>query len=135
MVAGCGGALRGGPNACVPRSAASCLERAETWPQAADSTQDRGEQDPLHYHLSQLEHHVWAVAHDPGADPDQFYAERRQRPLFDLFRQSQRAQEVGDVVGERASWRRTELCRKARRAAERGGGKECARTGRTGWSR
>ena len=36
-----------------------------------------------------------------GADLDQFFAERRQRPLFDLFRQSQRAQEVRDVVGER----------------------------------
>jgi hypothetical protein len=55
-----------------------------------------------HCHLGQLEHHVSAVAHDPGADLDQFFAERRQRPLFDLFRQSQRAQEVRDVVGERA---------------------------------
>ena len=41
------------------------------------------------------------MAHDPGADLDQFFAERRERPLFDLFRQSQRAQEVRDFVGER----------------------------------
>jgi hypothetical protein len=63
--------------------------------------QDLGEEDPRHCHLRQLGHHALAVAHDPGANLDQFFAERRQRPLFDLFRQSQRAQEVRDVLGDR----------------------------------
>jgi hypothetical protein len=41
-----------------------------------------------------------AVAHDPGAELDQLLAQRRQRPMLDLFRQGQRAHEVGQVVGQ-----------------------------------
>jgi len=34
------------------------------------------------------------VTHDAGADLDQLLAQRRQRPMLDLLRQGQRAQEV-----------------------------------------
>ena len=42
--------------------------------------------------------HVAAVAHDPGADLDQLLAQRRERPMLDLLRQGQRAQEVDEFV-------------------------------------
>jgi hypothetical protein len=41
------------------------------------------------------------VAHDPGADLDQLLAQGRERPLRHLVGQRERAQEVGQVVGER----------------------------------
>jgi hypothetical protein len=55
-------------------------------PQAIDPAQDVGKQRSWHRHLSELEHHVAAMAHDAGADLDQLLA-----------------QEVGKVVniGER----------------------------------
>ena len=53
------------------------------------------------FRASQLEHHVAAQAHDPGADLDQLVAQRGQRPMLDPLRQGQCAQEVGEVVGER----------------------------------
>jgi len=43
--------------------------------QAVDPAQDRGKQRPWHRDLGQLEHHVAAVAHDPGADLDELLAQ------------------------------------------------------------
>jgi hypothetical protein len=37
---------------------------------------------------------------NPGADFDQLLAQRVQRPVLDVRRQGQRAQEIGRVVGE-----------------------------------
>ena len=68
---------------------------------AARLAQDLGEQCPRHGDLGQLEDEVAAVAHGPGADLDQLLAQGHQRPMLDLPRQSQRAQEVGEVVGQR----------------------------------
>ena len=56
---------------------------------------------PWHRHLGHLEDHGAPVAHNLGADLHQPLAKRRQRPLLDLIRQRQGAQEVGEVVGER----------------------------------
>ena len=82
--------------------------------QAVDPAQDRGEQCARHRHLGELEHHIAAVAHDPGADFTSFSRKRGQRPLLDLLRQRQRAEEIGEVVGR--PWRRgrTALWRPAR---------------------
>ena len=41
------------------------------------------------------------MAYDPGADLHELLAQRRQRPMLDLLGQGQRAQEVGEIVGER----------------------------------
>ena len=82
-----------------------------------DPAQDLGEQGSRHRHLGQLEHHVAAVAHDPGADLDQLLAQRRQRPVLDLLR-------AGPACA--GSWRG---CRPARAA---GAARRCAgRHGRT----
>jgi hypothetical protein len=62
--------------------------------------QNLGKQGARHCHLGQLEHHVAAMAHDPGADLDQLLTQGRERPMLDLLGQSQCAQEVGEVVGE-----------------------------------
>jgi hypothetical protein len=40
-----------------------------------DPVQDLGEQGARHRYLGQLDHHVAAVAHDPGADLDQLLAQ------------------------------------------------------------
>jgi hypothetical protein len=73
---------------------------AATVAAAARSGTDRSEQRPLHRDLGQLADEVAAVLDDPGADLDQLLAQRRQRPLLDLVGQDQRAQEVGEVVGQ-----------------------------------
>ncbi len=41
------------------------------------------------------------MSHDLRANLDELLPKRRQRPVLDLLRQSQRAQEVADIVGER----------------------------------
>jgi hypothetical protein len=50
----------------VRRSRSSCRERRLLWSEPIDPAQDLGEQCSGHRHLGQLEHHVAAVAHDPG---------------------------------------------------------------------
>jgi hypothetical protein len=62
---------------------------------------DRGEHGARHRHLGQLEDDIAAVAHDPGADLHELLARRGQWPLRHLVRQGERAQEVGQIVGER----------------------------------
>ena len=44
--------------------------------QPVDPAQNLGEELPRHGHLGQLEDHVAAVAHDPGADLHQLLAQR-----------------------------------------------------------
>src|SRR3954453_19912204 len=68
--------------------------------QAVDPAPDRGKERSRHRHLGKLEDHMPPVPHDPGADLDQLLAEGRERPLLKLPRQGQRAQEVGEVVGQ-----------------------------------
>jgi hypothetical protein len=53
------------------------------WPELIDAAQDLCEQRSRHRHLGQLEHHVAAVAHDPGADLDQLLAQGGERPMLD----------------------------------------------------
>jgi len=43
---------------------------------------------------------IWNAI-DPGADLEQPFAQGGQGPVLDLIRQRQRAQEVGEVVGQR----------------------------------
>ena len=52
----------------VHRSRSSCRERRRLWSEPIDPAQDVGEQRSWHRYLSELEHHVAAVVHDPGAD-------------------------------------------------------------------
>jgi hypothetical protein len=47
-------------------SPCSCCERCGLWPELIDAAQDLCEQRSRHRHLGQLEHHVAAVAYDPG---------------------------------------------------------------------
>jgi hypothetical protein len=82
-------------------SGSSCWYWRRPRPEPVDPAQDLGKQGARHCDLGQLEHDVAAMAHDPGADLDQFLAQRRQRPMLDLRRQRQGAQEVGEVVGQR----------------------------------
>jgi hypothetical protein len=89
------------PGHHVGRSAHVAGMGAGTPAQPIDPPQDRGEQRPRYGYLSELEDDIPPVAHDPGADLDQALAQRRQRPLGHLIRQRQRAQEVGQVVGQR----------------------------------
>ncbi len=41
------------------------------------------------------------MSHDLRADLDELLPKRRQRPVFDLLRQCQGAQEVAEIIGER----------------------------------
>jgi hypothetical protein len=83
---------------CFP---GSCCERRRLRPEPVDPAQDLDEQGAGHRHLGQLEHDVAAMAYDPGADLHELLAQGRQRPMLDLLGQGQRAQEVGEIVGER----------------------------------
>ena len=68
----------------------------------------RGQAEDLLEHLQwdgdlgHLEGDVAAVTHDLRADLDQLLLQARQRPALDQFRRRQRAQEVTEIVGERA---------------------------------
>ncbi len=50
--------------------------------------------------LCELECDVAAMSHDLDADFDELLPECRQRPVLDLLRQRQRAQEVAYIVGQ-----------------------------------
>ncbi len=56
--------------------------------------QDLGEQRFGDSDLCELECDVAAMSHDLGTGLDQLFPERRQRPVLDLLRQRQGAQEV-----------------------------------------
>jgi hypothetical protein len=70
-------------------------------PQAVDQFQDAAEQVPGHRNLGHLEDDVPGMSHDLGADLHQPLAQRGQRPVGDLSRQRQGAQEVAEIVGQR----------------------------------
>jgi hypothetical protein len=57
-------------------------------PQVIDPPQGVGKQRPQHRDLGQLEHHVAAVARDPGADLHQLLEQGRERPTLDILRQN-----------------------------------------------
>jgi hypothetical protein len=64
---------------CAP---CSCRERRGSWSEPVDPPQDLGEQGARHRYLGHLEHHIAAVAHEPGADLDELLAQRGQRPML-----------------------------------------------------
>ena len=70
-------------------------------PQFGDQSQDLGEQHPRH---SDLGHQgdIAAVADEFGADLDQLLPQAGERPVLDRLGRCQRAQEVAEIVGERA---------------------------------
>ncbi len=63
--------------------------------------QDLSEQCSGDGDFCELECDVSTMSHDLRANLDELLPKRRQRPVLDLLRQSQRAQEVADIVGER----------------------------------
>ena len=69
--------------------------------QAVNQSQDVGEQASRDCDLGKLERDIATVADDLGADLDQLLSKRRQRPMFHRLGQGERAQEVGEVLGER----------------------------------
>jgi hypothetical protein len=92
---------------CGPplRRAVSFLgsQHRATWPwsQVVDHRQDAAEQVTRHRHLGHLEHRVAGVSDHLRADLHHLLAKRGQRPALDLIGQNQRAEEVGQVVGQR----------------------------------
>jgi hypothetical protein len=77
---------------------------------------------------SELEDDVAAMAHDPGADLDQLLAQRGQRSMPDPLRQGQRAQEVGEVVGQRVQLEPHAVCRRRHgKTAASSGARSCPR--------
>lgn len=80
----------------------ACSRRRWRWlrPQFGDQPQDLGEHHLRHGDLGHLESDIAAVADELGADLDQLLPQAGQRPLFDLLRCRQRAQEVAEIVGE-----------------------------------
>src|SRR5438046_6648123 len=83
-----------------------CTLRESAWgrvgrSQPRDPVQDAAEQLTRYRHLRHLEDEVAAVRDHLRADLDHLLPERGQRPAFDLVRQGQGAEEVGEVVGQR----------------------------------
>src|SRR3954453_7095248 len=70
------------------------------WPQAVDHRQNTAEQITRDRHLSHLEHCIAGVSDHLRADLHHLLPKRGERPAFDLIRQNQRAEEVGQVVGQ-----------------------------------
>ena len=81
-------------------SRCSCREWRRPWPQPIDPAQDLRRTAPAAPPPRPAGRRRSGRADDPGADLDQLLAQRGQRPLLDLLRQGQRAQEVGEVVGQ-----------------------------------
>jgi hypothetical protein len=64
------------------------------------SAANAAEQRSRHRHLGQLEHHVAAVAHDPGADLDQLLAQDRERSMLDSSGSAKVRRKLARLVGE-----------------------------------
>lgn len=79
------------------------------WPEVVDSRQQVPEQNARHRHLGHLEDGVAGMRDHLGADLHHLLPDGGQRPTRHLVRQSQGPQEVGEVVGQRVSCRRTAL--------------------------
>ena len=71
------------------------------WAQSGDPVEETPEQHLRHGDLGHLEDEVAAVGDDLGADLHHLLPQRGQGPLRDLARQSQGAEEIGEVVGQR----------------------------------
>ncbi len=88
------------------RQAQMLLNRGPSWrqgsrPQPVDQVQNFSEQSSGDSDLRALKGDVAAMSHDLGTDLDQPLPECRQRPVLDLLRQRQCAQEVAEVISER----------------------------------
>ncbi len=82
------------------------LDQGPSWrqgsrPQSVNEMQDLGEQRSGDSDLCELEGDVPPVAHDLRADLDELLPECRQRPVLDILRQRQCAQEVAEIISER----------------------------------
>ena len=87
----------GGPDAFESRPAMAAKGPAASGQSGADLSEQRfGDSE-----LCELECGGAAMSHDLGAGLDELLTKRRQRPVLDLLRQRQRAQEVAAIVGER----------------------------------
>ncbi len=78
------------------------LRRSGSSSQIIIQAQDFPKQVPRHGNLRQLEHDVATMADNLGTDLHQFFPQCRQRPMLHFFRQGQRPQEVGQMVGQRS---------------------------------
>ncbi len=61
------------------------LRRSGSWPQIINQAQDFPEQLPRHRHLGHLERDVATMADHVGADLDQLFAERGDRPTLGIL--------------------------------------------------
>src|SRR3954471_144000 len=86
------------PRWCPPPTGSTSRHRP--WPQAVDHLQNAAEQITRQRHLGHLEHRVAGVSDHLRANLHNLLAKRGQRPAFDLVWQHQRAEEVGQVVGQ-----------------------------------
>ncbi len=82
------------------------LDGALSWrqrsrPQPVDQAQNLSEQSSGDSDFRELKGDITAMSHDLRADLDVLLPKRRQRPVFDLLRQRQGAQEVAEIIGER----------------------------------
>ncbi len=77
------------------------LRRSGSSSQFIDPPQDFPKQAPRHGNLRQLERDVATMADNFGPDLDQLLAQSGQRPMLDLLRQRQCAQEVAEIISER----------------------------------
>ncbi len=75
--------------------------RQRSRPQCVNQAQDLSEQSSGDSDLCELKGDITALSHDLRADLDELLPKRRQRPVFDLLRQRQGAQEVAEIIGER----------------------------------
>ena len=76
------------------------LRRNGSSSQIINQGQDFLEQALWHGNLRQLECDIAAMANDLGSNLDQLLSQCRQRPMLDLFGQSQSPHKVGEIIGQ-----------------------------------
>ena len=82
------------------------LDRPPSWrqrsrPQPVNQAQKLSEQSTGDSDFRELKGNITAMSHDLRADLDELLPKCRQRPVLDLLRQCQGAQEVAEIIGER----------------------------------
>ncbi len=82
-----------------------CIDQGPSWrqrgrPQPVNQAQNFSEQSSGDSDFRELKGDITAMSHDLRADLDELLPKCRQRPVFDLLRQREGAQEVAEIIGE-----------------------------------